>query len=1291
MQIRSHESSVSSIKDLTMNHARKNRSQSRNGQSRRRLHHGLQRFRSRRLVLEALELRQMLSAAPIEFTPPGLHSDGDDHDHLPPALTVGKAHYETRWIDGERVTIVADPAFGGPLDDVAPTSAASSALNPLTSIPVLNSNPGAPATIYLDFDGHFEAQWGSFTNITTPVYDIDNDLTTFSDAELNNIYLAWQKAAEDFAPFNINVTTVEPPELAAGVPESAANGVALRVAIGGDNSWWMSGSAGVALMNSFTNSQVNTVYVFPRSISADFIRAQQYIGDLASHEAGHGFGLDHQSSYDSSGNKIAEYYGGNGTWGPLMGYVYAGATITWHNGTSGIGPTVYQDDMAIIAGATNGFGYRTDDHGNTLSSASPLSSSGTDWTGTGLIETNSDVDIFSFTAASADTYRIAVDAAETAPNLDSILELRDAGGALLAAAAPTASLGASISIPLAIGTYFVSVAKIATYGWVGTYSVDVTQPAAGITVDKSGTLVVPERGTTSIGFTLATQPTADATVPLSLSDPAQATLSASSLTFTPADWNVPHTVTVSGTDDEIVDGDVALRILLGAATSADAEYDGLDLADVAAVSTDHAYGGFAYWTDRSSGLIQRAPLNGGPVETLLDGQYSARGLAVDAAGGKVYWTDQAAGQIRRANLDGSNAETILSGYPGGSLIGIELDSLAGKLYWVDPVNQKIQRANLDGSAVQDIVTTQGGLWDLALDTAAGKIYWGTMNDQSIRRANLDGTGVELLWTGDELSRPRALALDLSAGKLYWADSGTREILRANLNGTSPDVVADASSLAPSPLWSMTVDSRDGKIYWTDFYRDTVYRMNLDGSGITAVIDGLNDPQAIAIVEPAVSVTPAAGLLTSESGGAATFQVTLTTPPKANVTIPVSSSNTVEGTVAPTCITFTPANWNVPRTITISGVDDTVLDGNKSYSVVLGPATSADSDFAGVNPRDVSVINVDNEVKFYVVNDASTNVSYRYAADGTPRGNSTLNTGNAAPRGVASTIAGDKTWVIDDKRKVYVYNAASGALLGSWTAGTLANNATPEGITTNGTDVWIVDSKSDKVFRYAGAATRLSGTQTAASSFNLNSGNSSAKDIVTDGASLWVVNDTSTDRVFKYTVSGSLLGSWTIDSANRAPTGITIDPANVSHIWIVDSGTDRVYQYNAAATRTSGSQSATVWFALTAGNTNPQGIADPPAPTAVADVIRPQPDLRNALGVIQETSTPKNRRPERLALVALARDEYFESFSLDRTNAPAKRISKAITSSDQDDARFTDWAGDYFASYLALDSAFASVT
>ena len=96
------------------------------------------------------------------------------------------------------------------------------------------------------------------------------------------------------------------------------------------------------------------------------------------------------------------------------------------------------------------------------------------------------------------------------------------------------------------------------------------------------------------------------------------------------------------------------------------------------------------------------------------------------------------------------------------------------------------------------------------------------------------------------------------------------------------------------------------------------------------------------------------------------------------------------------------------------------------------------------------------------------------------------------------------------------------------------------------------------------------------------------------ASRPVVNDTSsTDKVFKYSTSGTLQGSWTIDSRNGSPTGITVDPSNVNHIWIVDSADRAVYRYHAAASRTSGSQNAASLFQLASGNTNAQGIADPP--------------------------------------------------------------------------------------------------
>ncbi len=343
---------------------------------------------------------------------------------------------------------------------------------------------------------------------------------------------------------------------------------------------------------------------------------------------------------------------------------------------------------------------------------------------------------------------------------------------------------------------------------------------------------------------------------------------------------------------------------------------------------------------------------------------------------------------------------------------------------------------------------------------------------------------------------------------------------------------------------------------------------------------------------------------------------------------------------------------------------------------------------------------DPATKFYVVDDAAANQTFEYGAVGASNGASGLNSGNAAPRGAASTAAGDRVWVIDANRKVFVYDI-NGNLLGSWTAGSMALNATPEGIATNGTDVWIVDSKSDKVFKYTGAASRTSGSQNASSSFNLNSGNRDAKDIVTDGASLWVVNDSTTDKVFKYSVAGSLQGSWTITGAGSRPTGITIDPTNVSGVWIVDSGTDRVYEFTAAAGRTSGSQAAAASFALAAGNTNPQGIADPPPSGATQSrlvsspalpVTRPDVTSQVAVNGLASIMRVADKAPLGSSASVLARQRVFESFAAPVAHPLAWEANRYLANDDESGLSrprtFTE-DDDRYALDTALETAFTS--
>jgi len=108
----------------------------------------------------------------------------------------------------------------------------------------------------------------------------------------------------------------------------------------------------------------------------------------------------------------------------------------------------------------------------------------------------------------------------------------------------------------------------------------------------------------------------------------------------------------------------------------------------------------------------------------------------------------------------------------------------------------------------------------------------------------------------------------------------------------------------------------------------------------------------------ITVAPTTGLVTTEAGGTAQFFAFLNRAPSADVTIGLASDTPTEGTASTNLLTFTPANWNVPQTVMVTGVADFRKDGNKSYKIVTAPAISADANFNGIDPVDVSLINVD---------------------------------------------------------------------------------------------------------------------------------------------------------------------------------------------------------------------------------------------------------------------------------------------------------------------------------------------
>ncbi len=359
---------------------------------------------------------------------------------------------------------------------------------------LLHSNPGATKRIYLDFDGHTTTgtAWNSSTGVATivsPAYDIDNNPSSFSATELANIREIWERVSEDYLPFNVDITTEDPGIEALRNTGGSDNQWGLRAIIGGT---WQTvlpslGSAGGwSYVGTFGRELYGPAFIFPGSLGND----SNNIGLATSHEAGHSLGLSHD------GYPLSGYYGGHGTgatsWGPLMGAPFGKNLTQWSKGEY-TGANQLQDDLAIITNATNGFGYRNDDFGSTVATASNLNfSNSTTISTTGIIERNTDLDYFRFNLAVGGAATINIDPAVNGPNLDIEAKLYNASGTLLFTSNPTNAINASFSTTLTAGTYYISIDGVGMgnpfsnpltsgytdYGSLGFYSITGTVPSA---------------------------------------------------------------------------------------------------------------------------------------------------------------------------------------------------------------------------------------------------------------------------------------------------------------------------------------------------------------------------------------------------------------------------------------------------------------------------------------------------------------------------------------------------------------------------------------------------------------------------------------------------------------------------------------------------------------------------------------------------------------------------------------------------------------------------------------------
>ena len=353
----------------------------------------------------------------ISTLPPGLLRSGLENL---PAAAQAKAlkwlqsfEFPAADVEHLRVDNTGGIFYADPVQEIDPAVESAESIpvdSTLNSINVfqLHSKPGASRVVYLDMDGHTvtDSVWNARSDTGQPVfnmlpYDIDGDITSFNGAEIEDIAETWKRVAEDYAPFDIDVTTEDPLAFGPNVghilvsPRTDAN----------SNLIYPNSAGGVAYVGVWGRSNFEyyqPALVFPEGTAY----AAKYMAAAASHELGHNLGLSHD------GSSTVSYYNGHGTgytsWGPIMGSGYYSNITQWSKGEYPDANNL-QDDLAIIDGYLT---YPTDDHENTsfsnataLIKSNSITVSATNLVSDpdnllphnkGIIQSSTDVDLFYF-------------------------------------------------------------------------------------------------------------------------------------------------------------------------------------------------------------------------------------------------------------------------------------------------------------------------------------------------------------------------------------------------------------------------------------------------------------------------------------------------------------------------------------------------------------------------------------------------------------------------------------------------------------------------------------------------------------------------------------------------------------------------------------------------------------------------------------------------------------------------------------------------------------------------------
>jgi sugar lactone lactonase YvrE len=465
--------------------------------------------------------------------------------------------------------------------------------------------------------------------------------------------------------------------------------------------------------------------------------------------------------------------------------------------------------------------------------------------------------------------------------------------------------------------------------------------SAGITIVETNGTAVTEDGSVVDSYTikLNSQPSANVTITATSSAATQMTVSSTSLTFTPYNWNIPQVVTVIPVADSIDQAVTQSLTINHTSVSTDSNYNtgATILASVQVTLTD---------TDTAGISKDSTEINVTELGT------------TDNVG---YW------------LDSKPTADVELTFVGSSSAGLAFNPAS---LTFTPTNWNVvQYVNI--TAVPDRIDNgnRDELYSHSTTTSATE-YAGILPDDVL--AHITDAAIDV--AGVTLSKATLSVTEGGASGTYTVVLNTKPTANVTITPTASsaaDLTVSPSTLTfTSVNWNtaqtVTVtavndkidnvtDTRDVDIANTSSSTDTNYSSTVPISGGTTPGN---------IVRTTITDIDTAGIILAETGGSTsiiegettdTYTINLASKPLGNVIFELTS--TMEATTAARFYTFTPSNWNTPQIASISGIVNGIAEGTHSATIIhtISYTTAHDIKYATGSAAVQNVLIYDTDV------------------------------------------------------------------------------------------------------------------------------------------------------------------------------------------------------------------------------------------------------------------------------------------------------------------------------------------